>query len=302
MQKESPDSTIYDHIEQSPSIIPIQFYKIILNHYLPGYTNPRWNFSKLKEIFFDFASNTDIALIEYYFSVKVTHDAQTHFTNFIYMIIEKGGSLPLIKASCELSRHSPPLRICEISAKYGRLDCLQFAHESGYPWDPYTTYSAAIGDHIECLEYAHVHGCPWDENTTYGAAVNYSLTCLKYAIDHDCPIAKEIYGFVDCMDDQGNVIDYDTYGQILSNPCETCCSYGGLYVKAYSRQSGYKWGANMCNIAAGFGHLHCLKSAHENGYPWDKQTTNIAHRSGHVVCFKYAVDEGCPTDVEMDTL
>ena len=217
--------------------------------------------------------------------------------NLVYHAIEKGGSLNFIKACCELWGDRNDYHICELSAKYGRLDCLQYAHEFGFPWDEYTTYCAAVGNHIECLEYAHISGCPWDENTTYGAAINYSLQCLKYAIDQNCPIADEIYGFIQCMDENGNVMDYETYGQILCNPCNICSSYGNLYVKNYTRNGGYKWTANLCHIAAGFGHLHCLKSAHENGYPWDKRTTYIAHRSGHKVCLKYAIDEGCPCDI-----
>ena len=46
------------------------------------------------------------------------------------------------------------------AAEYGHLECLQYAHENGCPWDEWTCSEAAENGHLECLKYAHEFGCP----------------------------------------------------------------------------------------------------------------------------------------------
>ena len=55
--------------------------------------------------------------------------------------------------------------------KYGHLECLQYAHENGCPWDEWTCSKAAENGHFECLKYAHENGCPWNEGTCSFAAL-----------------------------------------------------------------------------------------------------------------------------------
>ena len=49
------------------------------------------------------------------------------------------------------------------AALYGRLECLQHAHETGCPPHKSVCVDAAMGGHIACLKYAHNNGYPWDE-------------------------------------------------------------------------------------------------------------------------------------------
>ena len=69
----------------------------------------------------------------------------------------------------------------------GFIECLEYAHEHGCPWDAETSSCAAAGGHLECLKYAHEHGCPWDAFTCIYASANGHLECLKYAHQNGAP-------------------------------------------------------------------------------------------------------------------
>ena len=73
------------------------------------------------------------------------------------------------------------------AARYGRIDCLEYLHENGCPWDEEATESAADGGHLDCLKYLHEKGCPWNEGATKFAAANGHLDCLKYLHEKGCP-------------------------------------------------------------------------------------------------------------------
>jgi hypothetical protein len=96
-------------------------------------------------------------------------------------------------------------RLCELSAKYGNLDILKYAHEHGYFWNVWTCFFAAKNGHLACLQYLHEHGCPWNEWTCEYAAENGHLDCLKYSHEHGCLWNEETCkyasqnGHLDCL-------------------------------------------------------------------------------------------------------
>ena len=73
------------------------------------------------------------------------------------------------------------------AARAGSLECLKYAHTHDCPWDSYVCIQSVRAKSLPCLEYAHTHGCPWDEWTCVHAVMNESLECLKYAHEHGCP-------------------------------------------------------------------------------------------------------------------
>jgi len=77
-----------------------------------------------------------------------------------------------------LKRQNEP-KLCEVSAKYGAIKCLKFAHEHGYQWDEDICYSAASSGYLDCLEFAHENGCPWDAFICSIAAYFGHLECLR---------------------------------------------------------------------------------------------------------------------------
>jgi len=46
------------------------------------------------------------------------------------------------------------------AASNGRLACLKYLHERGYPWSASVALVAANNGHVECLKYALENGCP----------------------------------------------------------------------------------------------------------------------------------------------
>jgi hypothetical protein len=49
--------------------------------------------------------------------------------------------------------------LCNFASFIGSLNCLQFAHENGYPWDKdVSMINALVMNNIDCLQYAHEHG------------------------------------------------------------------------------------------------------------------------------------------------
>ena len=141
------------------------------------------------------------------------------------------------------------------AAKGGHLECLQFAHANGCPWDEYTCACAALGGQLACLKYLHANGCPWDQRTCANAARRGNLTCLQYAHTNGCPWDK--------------------------GTCRWAAAEGHLTCLEYAHTNGCPWDWCTCWKAAGGGHLACLEYAHTNGCPWDEDR-----------CRKYAADWG----------
>jgi hypothetical protein len=158
------------------------------------------------------------------------------------------------------------------------IECLQYAHKNGCPWDYSTTRAAVWFGRIECLKYAYENGCPWDPDTTEEAAEHGNLECLKYAYENGCPwhpdtirIAAE-RGYLDCM--------------------------------KYAHENGCPWPMDndITKVAASEDHVECLIYAHENGCPWHYQTSYAALTRGNLNCFKYAHENGCPWSGHVLTL
>ncbi len=76
---------------------------------------------------------------------------------------------------------------CDEAARNGNLSELKRLHQSGHAWNEKTSYWAASSS-LECLQYLHENGCPWNHETTSYAASNGRLDCLKYAVENGCQI------------------------------------------------------------------------------------------------------------------
>jgi len=81
------------------------------------------------------------------------------------------------------------------AVSHGHLDCLQYAHEQGCPWGAYVTYIAAREGYQDCLKYAHQQGCPWHDRTTSAAFCRGHWRCLYYAVVHGASYAA-VVGFI----------------------------------------------------------------------------------------------------------
>lgn len=115
---------------------------------------------------------------EIYLAAVQTDDMQ--YVRYVYDEIEHD------------TNHSWPgdERACEMAARNGNVECLEYLHRQGCPWDESTTIAAAGKGHLWCLIYACREGCPCSANVCSAAVAGVQLDCLKWLIDHDCPIDK----------------------------------------------------------------------------------------------------------------
>jgi hypothetical protein len=132
---------------------------------------------------------------------------------------------------------------CAIAAKYGQLDCLQYLHEHGCPWDERTSFAAAEKGQLACLQYVIDHGCSWNSQTMNVAANYGRLDCLKYLCSLGTSILK-MYG---------------------SAVCSAAAMNGHLECVKYLHENGCPWDIWTVNFAAINGHLNCVQYAHEHG-------------------------------------
>ena len=202
----------------------------------------------------------------------VIHDSQDELDRA--RLAASVGSIQILKhllcyRNGEVRQYTNANIICEASAAGGHIECLQYAHSLGLPWDYTTCKAAAAGGHLECLQYAHSNGCPWNSETCNVAAAGGHLECLQYAHSNKCPWNFSCYyaaagGHVECLQ--------------------------------YAHSNGCRWDSETCKAAAAGGYIECLQYAHSNGCAWGYTTCKAAVEGGHIECLKYALSNGCPLD------
>lgn len=124
--------------------------------------------------------------------------------------------LEMLRYMHEVARCPWDARTCTAAASRNSLECLEYAHKHGCPWDIDTTNTAAMwGDSIQymleqgcpcdeetCaavarrgilsrLKLLHERGCPWDERVSRAALRCPYTGCLQYCVKHGCPMDKE---------------------------------------------------------------------------------------------------------------
>ena len=151
-------------------------------------------------------------------------------------------SLDTLKQKLEKDRLSKS-SVCQLAAKGGHLDVLQWVRLNGCPWDAETCVAAAMGGHREVLQWLHMNGCPWNDRTCVGAARSGHLGMLQWARENGCPWNKET--------------------------CSTAAMHGHLEVMQWACANGCPWHEMTCVFAANGGQLGVLQWAIENGCPWN---------------------------------
>ena len=192
-------------------------------------------------------------------------------------------------------------RTCEAIVSTGRSDILQWALQSGCPWDARCAYTsarhghanmfrwiwfnresspidmdslcsgAAFGGHLELLQLARrEYRCPWDERTCKCAVRTGKLEILQWVRENRCP--------------------WD------ARTCSAAAKYGHLHILQWARKNGCPWNEFTCEAAAKYGHLHILQWAREEDCPWDARTCEAAAEAGSFEILQWARAQGCPWD------
>ena len=118
--------------------------------------------------------------------------------------------------------------------------------------------------HLDCLQFAHENGCPWDDHTTRLAVMHYP--CLTYAISHGCVCDAKLaeVAFQARHDQSGFYII-----QHCKNVNNTIYTYaaknGRMAILEACVRAKIPWHKDTCAVAAAAGHMECLKFAVANG-------------------------------------
>jgi len=127
------------------------------------------------------------------------------------------------------------------AAKSGHLECLEYLHKKGCPWDEQACSYAAEKGHLECLKYLHENGCPWDERACRLAANSGHLECLQYLHENKCP--------------------WDKWA------CNYAATNGHIDCLEYLHKNECPWTGDACKLADEFDQKKILKYLHKNGCP-----------------------------------
>ena len=217
-------------------------------------------------------------------------------------------------------------RTCEAIVSTGRSDILQWALQSGCPWDARCAYTsarhghadmfrwiwfnresspidmdslcsgAAFGGHLELLQLAREYHCPWDERTCKCAVRTGKLEILQWVRENRCPwdartcSAAARYGHLHIL--QWARKNGCPWNEFIT--CEAAAKYGHLHILQWGREQGCPWDARTCEAAAEAGSFEILQWAREQGCPWNARTCEAAARYGHLHILQWARKNGCP--------
>ncbi|KAL5239972.1 hypothetical protein ACI65C_007382 [Semiaphis heraclei] len=167
------------------------------------------------------------------------------------------------------------LDVCSVAAYFGQLECLEYAHRQGVPWDVFTCVLAVLGESYRCLTFAVENGCPLDRSDPVEAAVTIgNLRMLKYLHQNQCPWSSET--------------------------CTFAALSGQLECLKYARDHGCSWNVRTCTAAVRMDKFECLKYAVENGCPMTTtDPTYEAAMLGRLDMLKYLHEHGCPWSESM---
>ncbi len=204
---------------------------------------------------------------------------------------------------CGLFEEAHCETVCEVAARNGHLELLQWARSRGHPWDTWTCVnnatrnghlallqwirevepscpwdwcicsSAAAGGHLELLQWAHDNGRPRHVRTCTAAAEGGHLQLLQWAHDNGCPWNKWT--------------------------CAAAAAGGHLELLQWARSQECPWSAETCANAAVEGHLELLRWLRRQvpPCPWDYYTCSGAAQGGHLKILRWLRLQGpvpCP--------
>lgn len=174
--------------------------------------------------------------------------------------------------------------ICEIAARTGHLNALNWARSLGCPWDEMIFFYAVKSNKINVVQYCIDSDCPFDQNIS-AAAVNH----WKYCSIDLMPILKLLHN-------NGYPWHEDAAALTAEN--------GDLKLIRFLKYYGCPWDSRVCNEAVWVVILRCWS----NGCQWRKETYAYYFGAGlsdyyHEIptqykcfdeIFNYLRDDNCP--------
>jgi hypothetical protein len=135
--------------------------------------------------------------------------------------------------------------------------------------------SAALNGSLECLQYLHLMGSPWDNSSTYNAGKRKHYDCLSYLIENKCTISPKL------ATDAINKNDFEFLKYLHKDGykfntclCSTAIQNKNIKILKFLHESGYKLDTyqnyyhNLCTISLQYKDLECLRYCYNNGTIW----------------------------------
>lgn len=230
------------------------------------------------------------------------------------------GSVEVLQYYLDRGFHASDESICQIAAKEGHIDFLQFAVTHGAPLSAKVMESlVSRTGSLSLIREMREKGCtsihrfdlsimyffsgPWNGDSIVEAR---DFEVLQYLIENGCPFTTR-RGWKATLNAAatGN-IQFLRYLMEHNVRCHKsimarCPGYqrnkpkneSFTMVIKYLHGRGYQWSAKVSAFAARRGNLELLRFIHENQLLWDKNTCNNAVRYSQLECLEYAMKHGC---------
>lgn len=221
-------------------------------------------------------------------------------------------------------------KICQMSARYGKLTILQWAWNSGYLFDDKTCSEASKNGHLDVLDWLLKSKCYFDRDVCCQAAENGHLHILEYiSVLHqnnykwgtDISESAASGGHIKVLEwlyEKGCVFDEETIQAAIEN--------GKLSAITWLREKGCPWDV-VCFVAAAdlgkidilyfiynsgvsLNHIQIIEGAslmgqsdtvfwlRSIGCDWDESISIAAAKGNHLELLKRLRKNGCPWDEE----
>lgn len=190
-----------------------------------------------------------------------------------------------------------PADACTLAAKQGHLSCLKYIHEQGVALPASLCDFIAWNGHCDCLKYAHQQGCVLSPSIMTITTKRHFWDCVKYAYENGLGFSEDI-----CVEaTRANRLDMMVYahqrGADLRGSAYIALSLGRLdcFKYAYSQETQLR--DVFAEVAAGGGHLECLRHVLELhaalGVRISDNVCYLAARAGSLQCLQLAHSAGC---------
>jgi hypothetical protein len=168
--------------------------------------------------------------------------------------------------------------MCMLTARFGYLNVLKYARESGCIWNVLTFNEATKTGNLEIVKYIHLKGCPWNNNACYNAAMNGHLTVLKYVYANGCAWHSETCTIA-ARNGHLEVLEWCAIVGYLCSYENIGYGVGSLKSLKYVQDMNQSWYPRIGYIAAKRGHLEVLKYLYENKYSSGGLICEFANRA-----------------------
>jgi hypothetical protein len=232
----------------------------------------------------------------------------------------------------------PHDNLCDIAAKYGKIETLQWLRTRypPCPWGTKTCVTAVKYRHIETLKWLKLQKCPWNiKICAIEAAKTGQIEILEWLISQKQPFPRNkkiceaaaktgqiktliwlkskgfpFYEVVCNAAAENGQVETLMWLRSQDPPCPwniNICTYaaskgGHIETLSWLKSQGCNFDENTCNFAALNGHIETLiwLRSQDSPCPWGTNTCNRAAKNGHIETLMWLRSQNppCPWNAE----